>query len=184
MPSLSRPLHSEHVLDGPVKATRVADRLPWRELYEAHAAELAGYLLRLTGDREVASDLMQETFVVGMRDESALREPASARAWLYTIASRLGTKWLRRRRIIAFLPFLDTDRDPQDALDVEAIAVREALRAISPDQAVALVLHYAQGFTRGEIAELTGRSDEAIKSRIARGRRAFLAAYGRRGGGG
>ena len=172
------------MLDGPVKATRVADRLPWRELYEAHAAELAGYLLRLTGDREVASDLMQETFVVGMRDESALREPASARAWLYTIASRLGTKWLRRRRLIAFLPFLDTDRDPQDALDVEAIAVREALRAISPDQAVALVLHYAQGFTRGEIAGLTGRSDEAIKSRIARGRRAFLAAYGRRGGGG
>src|SRR5439155_24496606 len=75
IPSRSRPLPSKHVLDGPVKATRVADRLPWRELYEAHAAELAGYLLRLTGDREVASDLMQETFVVGMRDESALREP-------------------------------------------------------------------------------------------------------------
>ena len=104
------------MLDGTVKAVRVADRLPWRELYEAHAPELASYLLRLTGDREVASDLMQETFVVGMRDERALREPASARAWLYTIASRLGTKWLRRRRLIAFLPFLDTDRDPQDAL--------------------------------------------------------------------
>ena len=60
-----------------------ASRLPWRELYDAHAAELAGYLWKLTGDREDATDLMQDTFVAGMRDERALREPEKARAWLF-----------------------------------------------------------------------------------------------------
>lgn len=159
-----------------------ASRLPWRELYDAHAAELVGYLWKLTGDREVATDLMQDTFAAGMRDERALREPGKARAWLYRIATRLAMKRLRRARLIAFVPFAGTERSTGDTPDVEALAVREAMRAISADQAAALVLHYAHGFTRAEIADLTGRSEETIKSRIARGRRAFLAAYDRSGG--
>ena len=157
-------------------------RLPWRDLYEAHAAELVGYLWKLTGDREVATDLMQDTFVAGMRDDQALREPAKARAWLYRIATRLAIKRLRRARLIAFLPFAGTERSADGVPDAEGLAVREAMRAISLDQAAALVLHYAHGFTRSEIAMLTGRSEETIKSRIARGRRAFLAAYDRQGG--
>jgi len=141
-------------------------RLPWRELYDAYAAELVGYLWKVTGDREVATDLMQDTFAAGMRDERALREPAKARAWLYRIATRLAIKRLRRARLIAFVPFAGTE-PAGDAPDIEAAA---------------LVLHYAHGFTRAEIAELVGRSEEAVKSRIARGRRAFLASYERQGG--
>ncbi len=157
-------------------------RLPWRELYDAHAAELVGYLWKVTGDREVATDLMQDTFIAGMRDERALREPAKARAWLYRIATRLAIKRLRRARLIAFVSFVGTEPSSEGAPDIEGFAVREAMGAISPDQAAALVLHYAHGFTRVEIAELVGRSEETVKSRIARGRRAFLAAYDRQGG--
>ena len=156
--------------------------LPWRELYDAHAAELVGYLWRLTGDREAATDLMQDTFIAGMRDERGLREPTKARAWLFRIGTRLAIKRLRRARLIAFVPFLGTERSTEGVPDVEALAVRDAMRSISADQAAALVLHYAHGFTRAEIAELVGRSEETVKSRIARGRRAFLAAYDRQGG--
>ena len=170
------------VRDEAASAVRRETGLPWRELYDAHAAELVGYLWRLTGDREAATDLMQDTFIAGMRDERALREPAKARAWLYRIATRLATKRRRRARLIAFLPFAGTERSAEGIPDVEGLAVRDALRAISVDQAAALVLHYSHGFTRAEIADLTGRSEETIKSRIARGRRAFLAAYDRQGG--
>jgi RNA polymerase sigma-70 factor, ECF subfamily len=157
-------------------------RLPWRELYDAHAAEIVGYLWKLTGDREVATDLMQDTFTAGIRDEQALREPGKARAWLFRIATRLATKRRRRARLIAFVPFAGTERSAEGSPDVEALAVRDAMRSISADQAAALVLHYAHGFTRAEIAELVGRSEETVKSRISRGRRAFLAAYDRQGG--
>lgn len=157
-------------------------RLPWRELYDAHAAELAGYLWKVTGDREAATDLMQDTFIAGIRDEAALREPAKARAWLFRIATRLAIKRRRRAQLIAFVPFAGTERSIEGTPDVESLAVREAMHSISADQAVALLLHYAHGFTRVEIAELVGRSEETVKSRIARGRRAFLAAYDRQGG--
>ncbi len=157
-------------------------RLPWRELYDAHAAELAGYLEKLTGDREAAIDLMQDTFIAGMRDEAALRDTTKARAWLFRIATRLATKRRRRARLIAFLPFTGRERAPHEAFDAERSAVRAALRSLSTVQAAALVLHYAHGFTRAEIAELVGRSEETVKSRLARGRRAFLRAYEREGG--
>lgn len=170
------------VRDGAADGVGRSTRLPWRDLYDAHATELAGYLWKLTGDREVATDLMQDAFIAGMRDEAALREPAKVRAWLFRIATRLAVKRLRRGRLIAFVPFAGTERSTEGTPDVEALAVRDAMRSISADQAAALVLHYAHGFTRGEIAELVGRSEETVKSRIARGRRAFLAAYDRQGG--
>ena len=170
------------VRDEAATAVSRETELPWRELYDAHAAELVGYLWKLTGDREVATDLMQDTFVAGMRDQAALRDPAKSRAWLFRIATRLAIKRLRRARLIAFVPFAGTERSTEGTPDVEALAVRDAMRSISPDQAAALVLHYAHGFTRAEIAALAGRSEETVKSRIARGRRAFLAAYDRQGG--
>jgi RNA polymerase sigma-70 factor, ECF subfamily len=170
------------VRDEAAKAVSRETGLPWRELYDAHAAELVGYLWKLTRDREAATDLMQDTFIAGMRDEAALREPAKARAWLFRIGTRLAIKRLRRARLIAFVPFVGTERSSEGTPDLEALAVRDAMRAIASDQAAALVLHYAHGFSRAEIADLTGRSEEAIKSRIARGRKAFLAAYDRQGG--
>ena len=176
-PSMLRDVRTE-AADGAGRSTR----LPWRDLYDAHAAELVGYVWKLTGDREAANDLMQDTFIAGMRDEAALREPAKARAWLFRIATRLAIKRLRRARLIAFVPFAGTERSSEGVPDVEALTVRDAMRSISADQAAALVLHYAHGFTRAEIAELVGRSEETVKSRIARGRRAFLAAYDRQGG--
>jgi RNA polymerase sigma-70 factor, ECF subfamily len=170
------------VSDETANGLRTAPRLPWRDLYDALAAELLRYLWRLTGDREVATDLMQETFTVGIRDEGQLRDPDKARAWLYRIATRLATRRLQRARLIAFLPFSGREASDELTPDVERIAVRDALRAVPAEQAAALVLHYAHGFTRAEVAEITGRSEETIKSRLARGKRAFLAAYEHYGG--
>ncbi len=157
-------------------------RLPWRDLYDALAGEILGYLWRLTQDREVAMDLMQEAFLIAMRDERQLRDPDKARPWLYRIATRLAVRRLQRGRFIRFLPFTGRETSDAGTPDIERIAVREALRMLSPEQATAVVLHYAHGFTRAEIADITGRSEETIKSRIARGKRAFLSAYGRNGG--
>jgi RNA polymerase sigma factor (sigma-70 family) len=159
-----------------------ARRLSWRDLYEAQASDLLGYLWRLTGDQEMATDMMQETFVMGMRDEAQLRDPDKVRPWLYRIATRLATRRLQRARLIAFFPFNGREIDTKASPDIEGIAVRDALRALPSEPASVLVLHYAHGFSRAEIAEITGRSEETIKSRIARGKRSFLTAYQRHGG--
>jgi RNA polymerase sigma factor (sigma-70 family) len=140
---------------------------------------LARFMVKLLGDRERAADLVHDTFVRAMRSEKDLREPGSVRAWLYKIAANLARNELQRRSLIAFLPFGGHERGAADAFDAEAAQIHHALRSIPPDQAVAIVLHYQSGFSRAEVARLTGVSEEGVKSRLARGRANFIAAYHR-----
>jgi RNA polymerase sigma-70 factor (ECF subfamily) len=98
---------------------------------------------------------------------------------LFRIATNLAVSHLRRRRLLSFLPFAREHPGEHDAFDVEGAQVRAALRSIPADQAVALVLTLHQGFSRREAAALLGVGEETMKSRIARGRLNFAAAYKR-----
>lgn len=148
----------------------------WEALYDAHASDIAKYLRRLVGDLDTAADLMQETYVRAMRAE---RQPpvAEMRPWLYRIASNLAMSHLRRPRLgrlsgLGRHATLDPSTEDSEH-------VRQAMRSIPPEQAVTLALAFHEGFARREIAEMLGVSDEAVKSRIARGRLNFTAAYKR-----
>lgn len=151
----------------------------WAALYEEHAQELAGYLAKLLGDREIASELTQEAFIRGLRSEHTLREPAAALGWLYRTGTNLALSHLRRRAMLRFLPLTGVEVAAPETFDLEADQVRAALRSINTDQAATLLLFYDVGFDRREIAAMLGVSEETVKSRLARGRKDFLAAYRR-----
>ena len=79
-----------------------ADELALSVLYETHRGELFAFLLRMTRDREVAEDLLQETFVRLITETRAGRMPEQVRAWLYRVAAnaaisrgRHGSVWNR-----------------------------------------------------------------------------------------
>ncbi len=111
---------------------------------------------------------------------AAARFPRDAeRPWLFRVAANLAASHLRRRRLLAFLPLSDRHPAEHGAFDTESDQVRAALASIPTDQAIPLTLHLHSGFARREIAELLQTSQETIKSRLARGRRNFAAAYRR-----
>jgi RNA polymerase sigma-70 factor (ECF subfamily) len=152
----------------------------WDALYREHGPALLRYLRRLTKGPEVAEELMQEVFARAIR---ATRTPGSSldiRRWLYRIATNAAIDHLRRERRWQFLPFSGREAAPLPSDDVEL--VRRSLRAITPEQATALVLRLHEGFTPGEIASMLGIGESAVKSRLVRGRRAFIGAYARMGG--
>lgn len=157
--------------------SRAGVSLDWERLYEAHASQLQRYLAKLLGEREAATELMQDTFVRAMRAE--IRDAGAVRTFLFRTATNLALSRARRGRLLAFLPFSGREVAPGGAYDVEAAQVRRALGSIPADQAATLLLHYQSGFTRAEIAEMQGVGEEAVKSRLARGRKAFVAAYRR-----
>jgi RNA polymerase sigma-70 factor (ECF subfamily) len=154
----------------------------WSALYGAHAADIASFLLKLTGDREVASDLMQETFVRAMRSGVDARELRSARAWLFRIAANLAHDRRRRQALLRFVPFSGREIGATGVGDPLGDLVQRALRSLPTAQAAALLLHYEAGFSRQEIAQMEGVTEEAVKSRLARGRDAFAKAFERSGG--
>src|SRR5437870_603057 len=101
----------------------------WERVYEDHAGQLAGYLAKLVGDREVACELTQEAFLRALKSGGSLREPAAARAWLYRVGTNLASNHRRRRALLRFLPFSGDEPGSSEAFDPEAEQVRSALRA-------------------------------------------------------
>ena len=160
--------------------TRAAiSAVDWEGAYDAHAHQLLAYLTRLVHNTETARDLLQDTFVRAIRAERDLRDQERLPAWLYRIATNLAYRHLRRSRRLAFVPFVYAERIAVDGADSIALDVHAALNALAPEQAAALLLHYQQGFSRREIADICGIGEEGVKSRLARGRANFLAAYAR-----
>lgn len=156
-----------------------AEGVDWETVYTNHGRELLAYLLRLVHDTETASDLLQDSFVQAMRAERDLRDPTRIRPWLYRIATHAAYRHLRRRRLVTMVPFSKADRLTVLGADAGDQQLHSALATLSADQAAALLLHHQQGFTRREIAEMTGVTEEAVKSRLDRGRANFIAAYRR-----
>jgi RNA polymerase sigma-70 factor (ECF subfamily) len=148
----------------------------WAGLYEAYAPDLARYLRRLVRNAEQATDLAHETFVRAMRADRQPERESEFRPWLYRIASNLAIDQLRRPRVFGLNAVFRSAEPP--AVE-EMDQVRTALRSIPSDQAVALVLAFHEGFSRREIAQILRVSEETVKSRIARGRLNFAAAYRR-----
>jgi len=168
----------------PVERTSADTRawtLNWQSVYEIHAEELLRCLVKLLRDREKASELLQETFVHAIRHEQQIHDPAAVRAWLFRIATNLALSERRRAGLIRFvtISLLDTHEAEAGLASDKTEVVRAALRALPFEQAAALVLHYHAGLSRAEIAEVRGVSEEAVKSRLARGRRNFIERYQR-----
>lgn len=160
---------------------RVEYAVDWDALYREHGPALLRYLRRLTKSPDNAEELLQDVFTRAIR---ARRTPGPApeiRSWLYRIATNAAIDHLRRERRWRSLPFIGGGSDsslPSD--DVEL--VRRSLRTIAPEQATALVLRLHEGFAPHEIASMLGIGEAAVKSRLVRGRRAFIDAYTRMGG--
>ncbi|HYF77734.1 MAG TPA: RNA polymerase sigma factor [Symbiobacteriaceae bacterium] len=151
-------------------------------LWEAHGQRIYRYLLRLTGERETAEDLTQETFLQAIRDlRRQVVPPVSESAWLFRIATNRATDLFRRRRRISWLPFLADRHGGSTGDTAERVAeqdlVLQALRRLPPDTAAMLLLKDGEGFTTPEIADMLGQNYEAVRKRLARARETFRTEY-------
>jgi DNA-directed RNA polymerase specialized sigma24 family protein len=96
---------ADEVLEaGLVERARAGDQAAFAALITRYQQPLGGYLAHLTGDRELAADLAQETFLRAYRALGATRPDLLIRPWLYRIATNLAYDFLRRRRRLAWLP--------------------------------------------------------------------------------
>ncbi len=163
------------------------DRAAFGELVRRHQDRIYRYLVRLTGSREEALELAQETFLRAWQALPEWRPQAQLRTWLFRIASNAAMDVLRRRKLVEFSQFtpeLDAaSGEPGPELRLESrqslAELEKALARIPPDQRQALLLREVEGLSYAEIGEATGANEGTVKSRLARAREALAAAYGR-----
>jgi len=154
------------------------DRQALRELYAGFAPPLFALALRLVGDRGLAEELLQDTFIkIWRHAEHYDSEKARPFTWAVTILRRGCIDALRhRRRRPDPEPLPATETPSSDASAFEAAAagedvsqVRQALSALPPEPRRALELVLFSGLTQTEIAARLRRPLGTVKSWIRRG---------------
>lgn len=144
------------------------------QLFDEHHASLFRYLVRLTGDADVAHDAAQEAFTRLVTNPPRNEQP---RAWLFTVATNLVRSWSNtRRRRRALLeastgraPMADPVPGPDDATAQaeRAAAVRDALATLTERERTILLMR-EEGFTHREIAAAVGTTTGSVGTMIAR----------------
>ncbi len=157
-----------------------ADAATAAELFRQHHEGLRRFLVRFTGDGDVAADVAQETFVRLLERPPRERGPA----WLYRVAVNLARDRARiaaRRRFLLLgagdrLPSADPPPAPDGVLDAERRRQRvaQALAALSAKERMALLMR-EEGFAQREIAQAVGTTTKSVGTLTARALRKLAA---------
>ena len=162
------------------------EQAAWRAIYEDSADGLFNLLHFQTGDREVACDLVQETFVTAMKSVDAFRGEGALGAWLRSIAMRKCLDWRRgmlRQARKRLLLLTEAERAPQPRLkpirfDAEEATFRAALTKLSSKQRASLLLREVEDLPFREIAEILACNEATARVHHHRARESMRKTLG------
>src|SRR6266516_265209 len=178
----------EGLLAGAIVRVRAGDRASFEILFLHYDKPIWNHLLRLVGNKEVAEDLRQETFVRAWTNLPKMGDDMQFGPWLHRIAANVAIDYLRREEKFEFLPFQEDElegsttverlsvKSPEEEV-CEKDAIEQALAHVSPQSLICLLLQDQWGFSQREIAELLNISVSCVGSYISRGREQFRRAY-------
>lgn len=186
---------ANQVLTGGALASQRAENLAVAQGLKRRDAELVDrlivqyqhrlmrYLLFLTGDRDMAEDLFQETWMKVLTRGSQYNGAARFDTWLFTVARNLLID-LRRKRSMVSLEDLCAGEDDEFAFQIpseapnpfdhyrnreEARRISAALLLLDPLQREVLALRFHEELSLEEIASVTRTPLSTVKSRLYRG---------------
>jgi RNA polymerase sigma-70 factor (ECF subfamily) len=161
------------------------DEDTFRAFYDRTAKQVWAYLARITGDRSLADDLLQESYYRFLRADQAFASESHRRNYLYRIATNLAHDRHRRGRGVINVPVPDENMpgalaDGRDlaAETAQRTDLARAMATLKPREREMLWLAYAQGSSHEEIAESLGVRRASIKILLYRARRRLAAALG------
>ena len=153
-------------------------------LVKRYKDPLMNFVYRFVGDKDICTDIVQDTMIKFYLNKDSYREFAKFSTWIYTIAGNLAKNELkrRRRRVIYSINNNDDEKSiqiedkaflaPDRATDSEIKneIIQKALLKVKPVYREVVILRDIQEFSYEEIAEITNLSIGTVKSRINRGR--------------
>lgn len=153
------------------------DQKACEELVDQHLQPLTRFTTRILGNRSIAEDATQETFLK-VWSNARQWKPGKARVstWLHTIAHNICIDYLRKDKSSDQADLLESHNgDHNRGEDSHAMSsqIFTALNTLAESQRTAIVLCYYQGLSNKEAAQVIGVSVPALESLLARGRRAL-----------
>ncbi len=144
----------------------------FEELVRRHQARVFTYLLQLVGDRELAHDLFQETFmhVIEVARKRRYRPDARWLTWVFRIARNVAIDEFRRQhhRHTYDLDEVEVAYEPEEHLEQKELAavLERCIAQLPPAQREVVYLRHHGRLTFKEIAEITGASINTVLGRM------------------
>jgi len=140
-----------------------------------HYDEISYYIQRLTGDKNLAKDLTQETYTKVL-EISKSSDTAIQKAYLYKVAKNLVIDKVRKDKTYIQAPYEEEEHSICEKEYPENIAsdevrknkLKQCIQELSPQNKKAFILHYYKGYTRKEISGIMGISTNAVEKNITR----------------
>lgn len=160
-----------------IKRCQLDDKQAFEELYQryCHQALKTAYLI--SGDPEIAEDIVQETFIQCFKSIKQLKEPDAFYAWFYKTLIRCGwrinAKYRQKKLKLSVI-----ENEPMDAIDrnfnLEDIVetkevydlIQKALMKLTAPMRAAVTLYYYNDMTISEIAVVLDCFQGTVKSRL------------------
>lgn len=147
-----------------------------RAIYRSHGRLVYAVAYRVLGDRGMAEEATQQTFVKAWRSAQSFDERRELGPWLAAIARRVAIDVYRREAVRSADPLESVPAGdpalvatPQSAEAVYDVwEVREAVAQLPPDEQEVVRLQHLEGFTHVQIAERLGIAAGTVKSRSFR----------------
>lgn len=152
------------------------DSAAFEILYRRHKDALFAFLYRSHVDLQAIEEIAQETWLAVIDAAARYRPSAKFRTYLYAIAHRKLVDFWRRNKLDRVTDRTDTDGETlvekvpgpgkleSGSIDL-SMDLLLALESLSKEQQQAFLLR-EEGFSRAEIAVMTGANEETIKSRL------------------
>ena len=169
-----------------VRRLRDGDEEAFDAVYEAFRAPLFTFLRRLGRRRDVAEDLLDETWLRLVASARSLRPDTRLAAWLFTVARNLYASYCRSRlpreartvELVDLWPVADEGPSPVELVEAGELArrVERALAALPLRHREVLLLVAGVGMAPAEAAAVCGVTPEALRQRLSRARAALATA--------
>ena len=158
------------------------------ELYRAHSREIFYLTLRLLGEPHKAEDATHDVFLKAYKKWGDFRGDASARAWLYRIAINhcinLRQSWHSRNLVTGVDESIWDNAtaksdSPLRVLEIKELGdrIQKTLDNLPDEYALLLLLVADEELSYDEIAMLTGQTADAVRGKLHRARKAFVAHF-------
>lgn len=128
---------------------------------------------RLYSDED-AADAVQEALLTGWEKRDTLREPAFFKTWMIRILINKCNEIIRKH---PKTESLDSFPEPYTLGTEENIMFEAMLQNLSERNRLVMALYYGEEYTVRDIAQILEISEEAVKQRLARGRKEVLNAH-------
>ncbi len=160
-----------------MRIVQAGDLSPASEIYDRYSGRIYNFALRFLKNSEAAEDATQEVFVKMIRHASQFQGDAKLSTWLFSITANWCRDFLRKADnkskesddVLVTLP-APAEQSPDRNLEQREneARIQRALKALTPEQREAILLSRYQGLSYAEIAQISGCSEGAVKTRVFR----------------